>query len=315
MRNILNTIFLLLVTAAIAGFGHWKINTDQPAKVQKINDTIQLAELQQAEVDQLLVQLASSEELAGQSLAKWRSRYKSIPPQLSTAEMVLYLESLTRSGFEQFDIDLQGVTDMGDYSFYTFRVNATAYFKDLYHFVWHIENNREFYRINDLKMAHKTIYKENTRTGIPRRLDMVDLSFTLDAYFSGSEGLTVEDDELIPIPRQLLAMHAPAHNSFYPIIRTDLPPNDELLLDVEEAELVSITGVTAVFEGNGETFYVKEGDRIYLGEVTKVDPHNLFVRVKLNKGGKVLSFDIKMDMETDFQQYRQQGAEVYPIEN
>ena len=315
MRNIINSLLLLVVTCAVAGFGHYKINVEQPQEIQKINDTIQLAELQKAEVDQLLVQLASSEDLAEESLAKWRSRYKSIPTDLSTAEMVLYLESLTRTGFEQFDIDLIGVTDMGDYSYYSFRVHATAFYKDLYHFVWHIENNREFYRINNLKISHKTIYKENKSTGIPRRLDMADVSFTLDAYFKATEGLTVADEELIPIPRQLLAAHSPAHNSFYPIIRTDLPPNDELLLDVEKAKLVSITGNTGVFELEGETYYVSEGDNIYLGEVTKVDPRNLFVRVRLNKGGKVLSYDIKMDMEVDFQQYRNSGAEVFPIDN
>jgi hypothetical protein len=314
MKSITNTLLLIVCVLIVGATGHYVTSVKQPANLQKIEDTIKLASLQQAEVSKLLVEQAASQDLAEKSLAQWKSRYKQIPPSLNTAEMLLYLENLTRTGFEKFDINLVGVTNQPDFSYYTFKVDATAYFAEAYHFVWHIENNREFYRINDLKVNYKPVFKENSSTGLPRRLNMVDFSFTLDAYFRASEGMVADEEQLAPVPTALLPRHQPSHNSFYPIIRTDLPPNDEMLLDVERSNLVSIIGTQAIFDGPDGQYVVSEGDRIYLGEVLQIDPLTSTVRVRLNKGGSAYVATIAMDVDR-LDNIRQEGVEVLPVEN
>lgn len=313
MKNGLNSVLLIACIALVTLVGHYLTRVRQPAKMQKIEDTIRLARMQSAEVSDLLVQHSASRELAEQSLAKWNTRYKEVPADLNTADMILYLEDLTADGFERFDVDLVGSTATPDFDYYTFKVNATAYFTSMYHFVWHIENNREFYRIRDLKVTYKAVYKENAATQMPRRMDMVDFSFQLDAYYSGSDGISASADSLVAVPRRLLPNHSPYHNSFYPVVRTDLPPNDEMLLDIEQAELVSIVGRRAIFDSDGFQYVVEEGDRIYLGNIIKIDPNNAQVRVQLNKGGKVMTFDLKLDV-TQFENAQRPGVQMQPVD-
>ncbi|MBT8400581.1 MAG: hypothetical protein KJO98_08900 [Rhodothermia bacterium] len=311
----LNSAILTVFALVLIGAGHYATEVHQPRTLEQIQDKIKLAKLQRAQVEELLIEQAASAEAAEDVLRKWKARYKYIPNTLNTADVVLYLESLTRYGFEQFDVTLQGITNKGSHSYYTFKVNATAFLDPFYRFIWHIENNREFYRIESLSVSHKTLYKDNPNTEKLRRLDMVGASFMLHAYFAGSTGIsTTEDEELMPLTEDLLPRKSPAHNSFYPIVRTDLPPNDELLLDAEAGTLVSIVGDRAIFSWDGRQYILGEGDRIYLGEIVKVDPMMSLVRVSLNKGGRIISFDIKMEMEDKYRQAEGEGIQVQPID-
>ena len=311
MKSIYNSGLLVLVIIAVVGAGHYVTNIQQPQALQKLDDTIKLASLQQAEVSKLLVEQASSKELASASLARWKTRYKEIPASMNTADMVLYLENLTASGFEKFDIDLNGISNAPDFSYYTFKVSAISTFSQMYDFIWHIENNREFYRINNLKSTHKTIYKENPETGLPKRFDMVEFSFTLDAYFNAKYGIAAEVEELVEFPTELLPNHDAAHNSFYPLIRTDLPPNDEMLLDIEKATLVSVVGDRAVFESDNYSFVVKAGDKIYLGKVVTVDSRTATVIAEQTKGGQSFTIELRVDVEL-METAGQSGVSVSP---
>jgi hypothetical protein len=311
----LNSVILTVFALVLVGAGHYATDVHQPRTLEQIEDQIKLARLQQAEVEQLLMEQAASAELAEDVLRKWKARYKYLPETLNTAEMVLYLESLTSYGFEQFDVSLAGVTNAGSHSYYTFKVQATAFFDSFYKFIWHIENNREFYRIERLNMSHKAVYKENRATERLRRMDMVTASFNLHAYFAGAEGISASDEDLMPVPEELLPRKSAAHNSFYPIVRTDLPPNDENLLDLEKSVLVSIIGDRAIFDWEDRQYILAEGDRIYLGQIVKVDPKMALVRARLNKGGMVDMIDVRLDVGERYRQAGVDGVQVQPIDD
>jgi hypothetical protein len=126
--------------------------------------------------------------------------------------------------------------------------------------------------------------------------------------------MSAPGDTLLPVPRDLLPTHDPAHNSFFPIVRTDLPPNDEMLLDVEASELISIVGRRAIFDSGGFQYVVEEGDRIYLGNIVKIDPNTARVRVQLDKGGNTMSYDIELKVE-QLENARQTGVQVQPVDS
>jgi hypothetical protein len=309
----INTVLVLLIALAVGGAGYYVTGVQQPGAVERIEETKKLARLKKVEVEQLLVEEAGSRELAEQSLRKWRARYKYIPTRMETPDIVQYLESLTQSGFEGFNISLDGITAKSDFKYYTFSVNGTAYYQSLYDFVWKIENNREFYRVRDLSMTATNVFKRNDETGVDRRLDMVKFSMKLDAYFEGVEGLSASREELMPVPDGLLPGRSPAHNSFYPVVRTDLPPNDRQLVDVESAKLVSILGNQAVLEDSRGQHVLGVGDEVYLGQITVVDPFNVLVRAVLNKGGVSQNVELKLDSGESFR--RAEGRiRLNPIE-
>lgn len=308
------TSLVLLATAGIGATSYYATDVRQDRALEHIEQRRTLARLQSRQADSLLVVQATSAEAAADALTRWKARYKYIPHTLNTADMVEYLESLSRNGFEQFDLFLGTKTVGADFSTYSWKVSGTAFFSDFYHLVWHLENNRAFYRIRDLNVRHVNVFKQNRRTNVERRLDMVAFDFTLDAYFDGIEGISAPEDDLQPIPLAILQDHRPADGSFTPLVRTDLPPNDEQLLDTENATLLAITGSQAIFADKFGRHIVLEGDRVYLGEVVLVDPVNSFVRVRLNKGDRVETVNIRVGGEDRYRQALGDGVQLHPID-
>ncbi len=294
----LNTLLVLLIVVVVAGAGYYQTEVKQPDELEYIDNAKKLARLQQTEIEQLFAEEATSAELAEETMRKWRARYKYIPPKLSTPQILEYLRQLSSSGFEQFQFKLSSQGTTSDFKYYLFEVSGTAYYRSLYRFIWDIENNREFfYHVNDLDLSHTNVFKTNEETGEKKRLDMVGFAMKLKVFYAGTEGLSAPNDEPLEVPEQMLPPKRLAHDSFYPIVRTDLPPNDELLLDIEKATLLSIAGDLAYFEDNNGLHVVREGDRIYLGQIVKIDPANLIVRASLNKGGIIEVVDARMDLE------------------
>jgi hypothetical protein len=305
----INSLILVVLALLVSGAGFYVTEIRQPAELQRIDDARKLARMEKARVEDLLVEESLSAELAEEAVRKWRARYKYVPAEMETADILQYVEGLTRTGFEAFNIELQGITPATDFKYYTFTVTGTAYYASLYDFVWHLENNREFYRIRDLQIDYVDVFDENPETGERRRLSMVKFGMTLLAYFEGIEGLTARREELMAVPGQLLPAGAPAHNAFFPQLRPDPPPNDELLVEMEEASLVSIIGSKAVVEDERGQHVLEVGDSVYLGEVIEIDPIMIAVRARLNKGGVVDIVELSLDAD-DQELYRRAEGDV-----
>ncbi len=303
-KRYLNTLLIFALVLVVAGAGYYQTEVQQPKELQRIDDSKKLARLQQARVEQLFAEEASSAELAAETMRRWRARYKYLPAELTTSEIVEYLRSLSSSGFEQFQFSLSSQGATPDFKFFLFDLSGTAYYESLYRFVWHIENNREFfYHVHDLNLSHVNVFKTNEETGEQKLLDMAQFTMKLKVFYAGTEGLSAPTDEPLDFPEILLPAKQLAHDSFYPIVRTDLPPNDELLVDVENAYLLSIVGDQAVFQDKNGQHFVREGDRVYLGQIVKIDPANLFVRASLNKGGVIEVVEAKMEFENQYSRY------------
>ncbi len=293
----INTLLVLVLAVLVGGAGYYVTEVRQPAELKSIDDARKLARMEKAEVEELLVEESVSEELAEEAVRKWRARYKYVPVTMETADILQYIESLTRTGFEAFNIELQGVTTTRDFKYYNFTINGTAYYNSLYDFIWHLENNREFYRIQDLHMDYVDVFDENPDTGERRRLSMVKFGMSLLAYFQGIEGLTATVDELMDVPVQLLPASRPAHNAFFPQLRPDPPPNDQLLVEMEKASLVSIIGSKAVVEDERGQHVLEVGDAVYLGEIIEIDPIDIAVRARLNKAGVIEIVELTLDTD------------------
>lgn len=310
--SVLNTLILLLFVLAIAGGGYYLTQVWQPKELEKIEQQEKEARLRNVQVEQLLQEQSASKEQGEQILRRWKARYKVMPPEMQTWDIIEYLERLTSVGFETFNYDLTGVQRTPNFSVYKFRLDGTAFFRNLHDFVWHLENNREFYHVHDLSLSAVTVSDENPNTGRARQRDMVRFDMMLDAFFAGNEGLTPDEDELLPIPRSMLPIHYPAHNSFFPIVRTDLPPNELGLVDMDNARLVSIIGNRAIFEYEDAQYELSEGDDVYLGRIVKVDPINGFVRASLNRGGVIDLVEVKMDTDRNLPRG---NVRLAPIQN
>lgn len=291
--SIATTILLLVAALLISGGSYYVTDVVQKNQLQQLEDSRKVAELTHARVEDLLVREAESSEMADAALSRWYSRYKYIPSDLDTADMLEYVEGLTRTGFEQFDMHLVGRASSPDFSTYTFEVTGMGTYAALYHVIWHLENNREFYRIGNLSIEHVEHVKRNEQTQSETRRGLASFKFTLLAYFAGIEGISAPQDSLRPVPRMIFSSEFPSRDIFNPLVRPPviredaLPPNTENLLNVEEAKLLYIVGRTATFEDSRGRHEIEVDDRVYLGTITDVDPGNSLVRARLEKGNRV----------------------------
>jgi hypothetical protein len=276
------------------------------ARVEKAEKVVKL---KQAELASLMTEQSQASEQADMALRKWQSRYKVIPQKLESPEVIGYLNELTTTGFEVFDVSLSGTESGGDYQFHSFSISGRGYFSELYRIVWELENNRFFYRIPEVTLVHMDLVSVDD-DGLERMKIMVSFQMQIDAIYGGAEGMSApegsemiaEDPNALPIsraesglprvPAEVLPSSRPAINPFFPLIMDNVPPNTYGYIDLETATLVSVAGDKAIFQEESQFRAVGVGDNIYLGQIIEVDPIEGRVRARLNKGGIIDEVEI-----------------------
>ncbi len=319
--KILYTLILLAVVwVGILIAGVYVTMFKQPDELARVEKAEKVIRLKQAELTSLQTEHVKSSEQADVALSKWRSRYKVIPPQLSVPEVIGYLNELTRTGFEVFDLTSSGTENAGDYSFHSFSISGRGYFSELYRIVRELENNRYFYRIPELTLVHMDLITQDPDTGREQMAVIVSFQMQLNAIFGGAEGMSAPTtgvatgeapgdlpvlrapSEMPPVPDEVLPEASPAINPFFPLILDRLPPNTEGLIDLEQAQLISIVGEQAIFREEGTYRAVEIGEAVYLGQITAIDPIEGRVEARLNKGGIIDNVEVFLQSGERFRQ-------------
>lgn len=319
MKIGVNTWVMAACWVLVTGIGVYYTFYRQPAELEQLEKAEKVAKMKHAELISLETEQASLAQMAGGAVRKWRARYKVIPKELTTADVVGYFNELTQSGFKNFDVSFGGQHRTADYSYYVFNVDGRAYYSSLYRLIWELENNRNFYRVRDLTLDHIDLVTEHKELGTERLEVMVTFSGSIEAYFNGIEGasapsdfdpalyeeqtITVNrDEDLPPVPLGLLPDRAPATNPFFPAILEQIPPNTYKRINVETAQLVSIVGSEAIFQDDQGIRSVGIGEKVYLGQIVEVDPTGGRVVARLNKGGIIDEVVRELETEAHYRQ-------------
>ena len=300
-NDVINTLLLSVFLAAAVGGGYYVTQKQQPAQLETIQADIEAIENREAEVETLIAQEATASEEAAATLARWNTRYKILPSELSSSDVVAYLNALSSRGFQRFDLSLTGVTPGPTASFYTYQATGEAYFESLYAFIWHVENSRGMYRVRDLSVKKKVMMVGASEGNPGRQVVLAEFAMAIDAYFSTNSDISAPDSAVVP-PREAFPARRAAVNPFFPFIMDELPPNTDDLVEPEVDPLVSVIGGTAVFERNDQLRQLSAGDRVYLGRISNVDPQRARVTVDYNRGG--IRERVEIDLETG-ERYRQ----------
>ena len=314
-----NIIILAVIWVGIIIAGAYVTMVKQPEELARAEKAGKVIRLKQAELTSLISEHAVSAQKADNALHKWKARYKVIPNKLSSPEVIGYLNELTRTGFEVFDVSNSGTQGDSDYRYHSFSVSGRGYFSELYRIVWELENNRYFYRIPELTLVHMDIVTEDEETGNEVMKIMVSFQMQIDAIFSGADGMSAPDDEGVgeqagslpisrakserpPVPGSVLPNERPTLNPFFPLIMDQLPPNTHKLINIEAANFVSIVGDKAVFQEGDQYRAVGVGEDVYLGQIVDIDPLEGRVKARLNKGGIIDAVELYLQSGEQFQQ-------------
>jgi hypothetical protein len=217
---------------------------------------------------------------------RWENRNKDIPPVDVTSQTYAYFSRLIDlSGDLKLDLLYTGVEQRGTYGYNMYNLKGEASFDNFYRFVWYLENGRRLYKVVSMDVKGLEIPSKENEPG----RTLVTFQMIVHAYFSSVAELASAPGERTIVPNYLTM------DPFAPVISSDIPANIRSLIEIERSDLKAvIPGKAFVLDHTNAIRTLVEGDEVYLGYVTRIDPEQGRIECTLNKGGIIEKVELKI---------------------
>jgi hypothetical protein len=275
-------ILLLLVL----GIGTYIRAFNLPKKAKQLDKEVKKIDEELQNTPNLINQFNDLSAILTDTQKRWENRNKDIPPVDITSQSYAYFSRLIDlSGNVKLDMIYTGVQNMGSYGFNIYNLKGEAPFENLYRFVWYLENDRKLYKVKTLTLRGVEVAPSEKEEGrIVVTFDMV-----VHAYFSSVAELSSSLGERSIAPNVLTV------DPFAPVISSGIPPNTRSLVEIERSDLKAvIPGKAFVLDQTNVIKTLREGDEVYLGYVTRIDPEAGRIECTLNKGGIIEKAELKI---------------------
>jgi hypothetical protein len=215
------------------------------------------------------------------------NREFNIPQNISSIKFYNFINNVV-AGFPkitQVNVEYIKQAPAKEFFYHEYKLTGNGNFNDVYKLIYAIEQSKELKKVTSLSLSNLI---KTSDEKVP--LFLVNFEMTAQVYFSS-------DNRFAPavlVENNLST--GPIYDSFYPLIRNEIPPNVDNLLDVQGAKLLAIIPEGAfVADTKGNTYLVWEGEQVYLGYLTKIDYDNNTVDFILNKGGIIEKVTLELD--------------------
>lgn len=284
-----NTIIILAILVAIILVGGLFNYVFLKGKITDRENKIKELKLYQLDTEALTQRLNFLRKRVAQLDSILANRQYNVPYNLSQSSFYDFINQVTYSfsPYSYVNIEYEQTEPGSPLSIYRYTLSGTAEFNDLNHLIYAIEESKMLKKISAVELNNNVKVDED---GMPHYL--VTFKFKAAVYFSNDDRFYVKDfveNRLEPNP---------IYDIFYPLIRNEIPPNTEGLLDVQTAKLLALIPDGAFLsDANGNTFLLWEGDKVYLGYLTNINYEKNEVSFVLNKGGIIETVTLKLDKE------------------
>ncbi|MFC2133568.1 hypothetical protein ACFLTH_03025 [Bacteroidota bacterium] len=284
-----NTLILIVILIFIGLGGGLFDFVYQGGQIKERQGKLKELRMYELDTEELLAQLESLKIRVQQLDSILALRKYNIPANLLQSAFFDFVNSVSYnfSSASYVNIEYEDVVSEQYYNYYKYTLSGTARFNDLYKLIYAVEQSKFIKRI--VKTNLNNFVKVDDE-GIPYFL----VNYTLDVYvyFANTSRFTAaksKENRLIPNP---------LYDIFYPLIRSEIPPNVDHLLDVQVASLLALIPDGAYLaDASGNTFLLWEGDPVYLGYLTEIDYNNNKVHFILNKGGIIERITLALQNE------------------
>lgn len=285
--RIRNTLIVGLIGAVIVGAGAWGVRVYLPARLSVAQKDLQRRQEDLVEYTEMAAQIEAVRQRRDEIVATWSRRPHRIPAVSAAHDVygaiTLLAESRCHSLPYSYGFVERGLE--GDAEYVALELSGAGPYVDVYRFIWELENARDLYSINGIRL--RWIDDDEAGSG--------ELSFrlALRAYVGG-------DGEHAHLIAERPAQKFPwlSYNPFTPLVRENLPPNERGLVEVEKSTLRALSPTFAFVEDqNGELITLKEGEEVYLGYLTRINSAASKARFTLNKGGLIETVDLELFAE------------------
>ncbi len=286
-RKLKNTLILivLLLIIVVAGtvFTFFSQQSDIDSRKKKLNDL----NLNAYNTEELVEQLNTLKFRAIELDSILALRKFNIPVNLHQSEFYNFINRVSFNfAPESFvNIEYNDIVVEQHYKYYTYKLSGTAYFNDVYEMIYAVEQSKELKKITSLSFDN---FVQVDDDGIPRYF--ISYIVNCSVYFSDN------DQFASSVSKENRLTPNPLYDIFYPLIRNDIPPNIDDLLDVQSAELLALIPEGAfIADSKGTTYLLWEGDKVYLGYLTEIDYDENVVHFVVNKGGIIEKITLTLE--------------------
>jgi hypothetical protein len=288
LRSTLGLIALLVIILVVGGiyiflFQRSQIS-EQQEKLEELNANVY-------DPEELLVRYQNLLKRSSELDSILAARKFNIPQNLSSIKFYNFLNGIVSTFSENTQVNVEYLEQLQDKEFfyYQYKLTGGGYFNDVYRLIYAIEQRKELKKISFLTLGNLIRTDEE---GIP--LFLVSFELNAQVYFSSDNRFAPAESVENNLTTGLI------YDAFYPLIRNEIPPNIDELLDVQGARLLALIPEGAfVADTKGNTYLIWEGEQVYLGYLTKIDYNNSAVSFILNKGGIIEKVTLELDRETN----------------
>jgi hypothetical protein len=209
-----------------------------------------------------------------------------IPQDISSIKFYNFINNIVANFPKETSVNIEYLRQAPDkeFFFHEYKLTGGGNYNDVYKMIYAIEQSKELKKVGKLSLSNLV----KTDDEIP--LFLVNFELIAQVYFSADSRFA---------PAELVENNlstGPIYDAFYPLIRNEIPPNIDNLLDVQGARLLALIPEGAfVADNKGNTYLVWEGEQVYLGYLTKIDYDNNTVSFILNKGGIIEQVTLQLD--------------------
>lgn len=272
-----NTIIILIIIVLIVLAGGLFNYVYLSGKVTERNNKIKDLKLYQLDTDALEQQLAFLKKRVAELDSILANRKYNIPYNLSQSSFFDFVNQVTYSfsNYSYVNIEYDMLETTPHFNIYHYKLSGSAEFNDFMKLIYAIEESKLLKKVTNVNLMNNV---KVDSTDVPHYL--VNFMFNTSVYYSNDDRFYVKEfkeNSLRPNP---------TYDIFYPLIRNEIPPNLDKLLDVQNAVLLALIPDGAFLaDASGNTFLLWEGDKVYLGYLTNIDYQKSEVSFVLNKGG------------------------------
>lgn len=284
-----NTIIMIIILIAIAVGGGLFNYVFLKGKVEDREAKVKELKLFQLDTESLEQQLVFLKKRVAELDSILANRKYNIPFNLPQTDFFDFVNkvSFSFSPDSYVNIEYEEMEVSPNFNIFHYVLNGIAEFNDLHTLIYAIEESKLLKKITSLDLTNNVKVGQD---GMPHYL--VTFKFKVAVFYSNDNRFYVTkytENSLVPNP---------VYDIFYPLIRNEIPPNKDGLLDVQSASLLALIPDGAfLVDANGNTYLLWEGDKVYLGYLTNINYQTNEVNFVLNKGGIIETVTLKLDKE------------------
>ncbi len=289
-----NSIVLGVLMLLIVGVGTYVRAFHLPKKADSIQKEIAKIDEELSNTPGLINEYNTLSATVTDTKQRWESRSKEIPPEDVTGQTYEYFSKLIeKSGGLKLNMVFGGAQAKGNYGFNVYSLHGEGKFGNLYKFMWYLENGRKLFKISTVTMKGLEVAATEKK---PEQELLVAFDINVQAFFATIPDLAKPAGDQLTEPNYL------SQDPFEPVIKANLPPNKDNLVEVERSDLKAvIAGKAFVIDQNQQFRTLEPGDEVYLGYVTNLSQNDGKIECTLNKGGIIEKVEMKIRYSADKQ--------------